>query len=264
MKSKGEKKKKTIEVKERVIIEVGGKKHIVESNTPTVSFYNHLYGELTAETPVAVLGYIRYIGLYDTDLREVCLIEVTPERSGFASVRATGSCTWTSDKPGDRIVIYNQDKVSYSAVPFPPDVTPAPGSPVTVTWEAEFGVSSVGATGWLAGASIHPAGFADQLVNILINNRGDLLLTAVRTVVKGRSGTNYDATFIDTELTRDPHEFRIIMLPTAVGISGEVTRVVIYSRTATGEDRELLTLTLSTPLAVSAGDSLAYEIQLVR
>jgi len=90
-------------------------------------------------------------------------------------------------------------------------VTASRGQTLSVTWQAKFGLGVVSATGWLSGAGVYPSGIIDQIINILLNNRGTLSLKAQRVVVKGRSGTNYDYTFIDTSPTLDPGTRRVIL-----------------------------------------------------
>ena len=131
-----------------------------------------------------------------------------------------------------------------------------------MTWEATFSVAKLSASGWLADASIYPAGLVDQLINILLNNRGALSLKAQRTVVKGRVGENYDYTFIDVAPNLDPVNRRIILPLTTVTATGDILRMTLYSRTADNVDKELLVFTLPSPYPVRQGDKIGFEIAL--
>jgi len=63
-KDKVKEKPRTIVVKEKVIVKVGGKVWESESSTPTEDFYGDLYGEITGQ-PGVLLGYLGEIRVQD-------------------------------------------------------------------------------------------------------------------------------------------------------------------------------------------------------
>jgi hypothetical protein len=256
----------TVVVKERVVVRVGDKVWESESSTPTEDFYGELYGELTGQ-PGVLLGYLGEMEVRDAGGGVGCRVAPTYTRVAFDTVQGSGSCTWGSDYNPRQIWIrrepYPGYDIWYFITDLPAGVTASRGQTVSVTWQAKFGLGVVSATGWLSGAGVYPSGIIDQIISILLNNRGTLSLRAQRVVVKGRSGTNYDYTFIDATPTLDYTMQRIILPLTPVPADGEVYRVYIYSRTADGVDKELWIFELPTPLTVRKDDSLGFEVKLV-
>jgi hypothetical protein len=257
---------KTVVVREKVIVRVGDKVWESESSTPTEDFYGDLYYEMTGQ-PNVLLGYLGEIRVQDEGGGFGCSITPTYSRAGFGTVQGTGSCTWGSDYNPRRLWIRNalvtDYEIWYFITDLPAGVTASRGQTVSITWQAKFDLGVVSATGWLSGAGVYPSGIVDQLVNILLNNRGTLSLKAQRVVVSGRSGTSYDYTFIDTAPTLDPGTRRIILPVTPVPADGEVYRVDLYSRTTDGVDKELWILELPTPLTIRKDDALGFEVKLV-
>jgi hypothetical protein len=265
-KDKVKEKPRTIVVKEKVIVKVGGKVWESESSTPTEDFYGDLYYEMTGQ-PGVLLGYLGEIRVQDEGGGFGCSITPAYSRVAFDTIQGSGSCTWGSDYNPRRLWIRNASVTAYEIWYFitdlPAGVTASRGQTVSITWQAKFGLGVVSATGWLSGAGVYPSGIIDQIINILLNNRGTLSLKAQRVVVKGRSGTNYDYTFIDTSPTLDPGTRRIILPLTPIPADGEVYRAYLYSRTTDGVDRELWIFELPTPLTVRKDDALGFEVKLV-
>jgi len=257
---------KTLVVRERVTVRVGDRVWESESSTPTEDFYGDLYSEITGR-PDVLLGYLGEIAVYDAGGGVGCRIAPTYTRVALDTIQGSGSCTWGSDYNPRQIWIRNalirEYDIWYFITDLPSGVTASRGQTVSITWQAKFGLSVVSATGWLSGAGVYPSGIIDQVVNILLNNRGNLSLRAQRVVVKGRSGTNYDYTFIDTSPTLDPGTRKIILPVTPVPADGEVHRVFLYSRTTDGVDKELWVFELPTPLTVRRDDVLGFEVKLV-
>jgi len=259
------KKQHLVQVREKIIIKTKNKEYVFESNTPTEDFYHDLYGEIT-NAPGITLGYLSLIRVIDVDAKIGCTMAPTYERYGFNGIRGSGSCIWDSDYNPSHIWIAKEPLVPrekhYFVTSLPAGITVPRGSPLTVTWEATFNVAKLSASGWLADASIYPAGLVDQLINILLNNRGALSLKAQRTVVKGRVGENYDYTFIDIAPHLDPANLRIILPLTTITATGDILRMTLYSRTTDNIDKELLVFTLPSPYPVRYGDKLGFEIAL--
>jgi hypothetical protein len=257
---------RTVTVRERVVVMVGGRVWEAEVSTPTEEFYGYLYGEITGK-PNVLLGHLGEIRVLDQAGSAGCTITPTYTRTAFDTVQGSGVCTWNSDYSPREILIRDglnvEHEIWYFETPLPAGVTAVRGQPLSITWQAKFGAEAPSATGWLAGASIYPAGLVDQLVNILVNNRGEVLMTARRVVVKGRSGADYDYMFIDAEPALDWRTWRIILPLTPAPADGEVYRVIVYSRTAGGADRELFSLELPAPVAVRRHDSLGFDLRLV-
>jgi len=257
------KKERTIQVKEILKIRVGDKEYIVISNTPTSTFYADVYGEITAETPEAKLGYIRYVAIHDATGYQVCWIDTTASKVEANKIQVEASCTWNSTYPPDRVKIYSDAIRMYFEVLLPPDIEVPAGSPFSITWEATFSISITSASGFLAGASLNASGLIDQLTSILANQRGNLLMTARKTILRGRSGTNYNYVFLEVDVSRDPTGKAIILSPRVVEATGDILYTEIYSLTTTDEVRELLIFTHASPLSVREGDLVGYTLVLV-
>jgi len=259
------KKHHLVQVKEKIIIKTKDKEYIIESNTPTEDFYSELYGEITG-APGITLGYLSLIRVIDVDGKIGCTIYPTYERYGSYGIRGSGSCTWDSDYDPSHIWIARWPLIPrekyYFITLLPAGITVPRGSPLTVTWEATFSVTKISASGWLADASTTASGLIDQLINILLNNRGTLSLKAQRTIIKGRVGENYDYTFIDIAPHLDPANLRILLPLTTITATGDILRMILYSRTTDNTDKELLSFILPSPYPVKYGDKLGFEIAL--
>jgi hypothetical protein len=257
---------RTIVVKEKVTVKVGGRVWESESSTPTEDFYEDLYGEMTGQ-PGALLGYLGEIRVQDDRLGFGCTITPTYSRYGFEGIQGAGSCIWESDYNPRLIWIRNalvtDRDVWYFITDLPAGVTASRGQTLSVTWHARFGADVTLATGWLSGAGIRPHGIVDQIVKILLNNRGNITLKAQRVVVRGRSGADYGYIFIDKPPTLDPGTWRIILPLTPVPADGEVYMVILYSSALGEAERELWIFNLPTPLTVRKDDSLGFEVRLV-
>jgi len=259
------KKQHLIQVKEKIKIKTKNKEYIIEANTPTEDFYHELYGEITG-APNIMLGYLSLIRVIDVDAQIGCTIYPTYERYGSYGIRGSGSCTWDSDYDPSHIWIAREPLVPrekyYFVTLLPSGITVPRGSPLNVTWEATFNVTKLSASGWLADATIHPTELIDQLINILINNRGTLSLKAQRTIIKGRVGEDFDYTFIDIAPNLDPVNLRIILPLTTITATGDILRMTLYSRTTDNTYKELLLFTLPSPYPVRYGDKVGFEIAL--
>ena len=258
-----EKPKRTITVKEKIIVRVNGKEYVVEYDPPEADFYNDLYGEITATTPTAVLEYINTFEVLDGLLNVGCVANVTPSKCDTNCIYASFTCTWNSDYNPVKMRIKTPSGKIYFYPALPSGLTVAKGSPLSITWQAVFTANIQSASGWLAGASLNADSLLEKIANIMCNNRGTVILTAQKTKILGRVGTQSGVTFIDADLTRDPATRKIMLPSTPTPTSGDVNLVYIDGFTTDNVRISLFYFYLSTPLSVSKDDYLGYEITLV-
>ena len=258
-----EKPRRTITAKERVIVRVDGKEYVVEHDPPEQAFYNDLYGEMTAATPTAMLEHISTFEVLDGLLNVGCVASVTPSKCDTNCIYASFTCTWNSDYNPAKMRIKTPSGKVYFYTALPSGLTVAKGSPLSVTWQAVFTASIQSASGWLAGASLNADSLLEKIANILCNARGAVVLTAQKTKIMGRVGTQTGVTFIDADLARDPSTKKIMLPSTPTPTSGDVNLVFVDGFTTDNIRISLFFLYLPTPLSVSKGDYLGYEITLV-
>jgi hypothetical protein len=258
-----EKPKRTIMVKEKIIVRVNGREYVVEHDPPQQDFYNDLYGEITATTPTAMLEYINKFEVLDGLLNVGCVANVIPSKCDTNCIYASFTCTWNSDWNPVKMYIKTPSGKAYFFSALPPGLTVSKGSPLSVTWQAVFTASVQSASGWLSGGSLNADSLLEKIANILCNNRGTIVLTARKTKILGRVGTQSGVTFIDVDLTRDPSTRKIMLPSTPSPTSGDVNLVYIDGFTTDNVRISLFYFYLSTPLSVSKDDYLGYELTLV-
>ena len=232
---KGKQLSLSIKARERVKIRIGGREIEFESNTPQATFWNHLFYELTRETPGATL----------LPLTRICLIDTGGGTNGCSSLSSTDfsvsantvslskTVTTETSNPVDRIALYGgSEYVLYFVTPLPSTISVPAGTPVGVTWQCTFNPGTITTGGILSGTSCSLTGLLNSIPLILAQQRGNIVLT----IMYIKWFDYYGNTLKDVSASRDPNEWRVYhgaVNPDAAGPFGGLGLDAVFGTTRT-------------------------------
>jgi len=265
MSSKGENKKinTPLRVREVITIEAGGKKYVFEGNSPTQVFMYHVVWEATLGTPGEVVQPIAYLSVCDST-RSYCM-DITGdslkrELTSFTSIRVSGTGTWNSSSQPAVIELgyigANNQKIAYFTATLAGGVSVQQGAPLSVTWDASFSLQATSASGFLAGSSLTATSWITRLCLILIGSRpAGKYLTLTKSKGVGYVGS-LTQEFWKVDTVRNQQAYKVGIYNIQVGTSGDLREVYFGD----ADFSAMIVFTLSTPLAVKAGDYVTIEL----
>lgn len=255
---------KTI-MKERITLKVGDKVYRFKGNSPTQQLYDHIYAEMTAQTPQPILLPIKRISIIDTIGEEACIASQGSNWSVSVSgstMSISASCVWQSYENPAKIRVWGVDaqnnRYLYFETSIPGGVSAQNGLPVSITWHLTVGIENTGSTGYLSGASMNATPLANRIISILADVRGNSTLTPVKIQYSGRYGTQYGIDILVADLLRDQQNRRIYLPATQVQNQGEILNIFIRD----SNNVTLIGLTPASPISVGSNDYIMFEMAL--